>query len=219
MDEEYDVEQEPELAVSEQDHDEQEEAQTEQKMVPLSAMLATRKKLQEAEARANKAEADSQAYQQYMMRANESAKEPAPNEDLDALIERKHLNESTALTKREILETIYQDMNPEAVQQINLYLKLILDKKPWLAQSVDSAQNRYSRAHEIVKDYMHLVDGTASTKASETDGQRIIRNAQKPRSPAEAGKSAQPEGVEYLKSIQGKKEFREYRDKVRRGES
>jgi hypothetical protein len=34
----------------------------------------------------------------------------------------------------------------------------------------------------------------------------------------EAGKSAQPTGAQYLKSIQGTKEFREYRQRVMRGE-
>jgi hypothetical protein len=111
-------------------------------------------------------------------------------------------------------------MNPEAVQKINKYLKPILEKKPWLANSVDTAPNRYARAHEIVNDYLHLVEEKPlERKSSNQDGRRIIENAQKPRSPVEAGKSARPEGTEYLKSIQGKKEFREYRAKVLRGET
>ena len=51
------------------------------------------------------------------------------------------------------------------------------------------------------------------------DGQRIVQNSQKPRSPVEVGKSARPEGLEYLKSMQGKKEFREYRQKVLQGDA
>ena len=197
----------------------QDEQQDEQKMVPLAAMLATRKKAQEAEERALKAEAAAQAYQQYLNKMTDK-EEKVEEEDPNALVERQHLTQHTAHTKRDILETLYQDMNPEAVQKINKYLKPILEKKPWLAQSVDTAQNRYARAYEIVQDYIHLVEEKPQLKqSSNQDGRRIIENSQKPRSPVEIGKSARPEGTEYLKSIQGKKEFREYRQKVLRGEA
>lgn len=220
MSEEYVEEQDQEVAVSEQPIGEpQEDHQDEQKMVPLAAMLATRKKLQEAETRALKAEAAQQAYQEYLNKMNSPA-EKEEEEDPNALVERQHLAQNTALTKRDILETLYQDMNPEAVQKINKYLKPILEKKPWLASSVDTAQNRYARAYEIVQDYLHLVEEKPVVRqSSNQDGRRIIENAQKPRSPTEMGKSARPEGAEYLKSIQGKKEFREYRQKVLRGEA
>lgn len=189
-------------------------------MVPLAALQAERRKRQDLEARANKAEAESRVYQDHLMRANQPAEAPEEDEDPSALVERQHLQQNNASTKRDILETLYQDMNPAAVQQINKYLKPILEKKPWLAQSVDTAQNRYARAYEIVQDYLHLVEEKPVAKQSGmTDGQRIIQNSQKPRSPAEVGKSARPEGAEYLKSIQGKKEFREYRQRVLQGES
>lgn len=194
-------------AVSEQPEIESQD----QKMVPLAALQAERRKRQDLEARA-------QVYEE-LMRSKDMKQEPEEEEDPNALVEKQHLKETTAHTKRDILETLYQDMNPEAVQKINKYLKPILEKKPWLAQSVDTAQNRYARAYEIVQDYIHLVEEKPQTRQSNNmDGQRIIQNAQKPRSPAEVGKSARPEGMEYLKSIQGKKEFREYRQKVLRGE-
>lgn len=210
----------PEAAVSEQPIGEpSEEQQDDQKMVPLAAMLATRKKLQDAEARAQKAEAAQQAYQEYLMRMKAEEKPEEPAEDPNALVERQHLHQANALAKRDILETLYQDMNPEAVQKINKYLKPILEKKPWLASSVDTAPNRYARAYEIVQDYIHLVEDKQMVKSSNSDGKRIIQNAHKPGSPADVGKSARPQGVEFLKSIQGKKEFREYRQKMLRGEA
>lgn len=218
MTEENIEEQVQEAAVSEQPTEVPAEEQDGQKMVPLAAMLATREKLREAENRALKAEAASQAYQEYLNKVNTPAKDE-PEEDPSGLVERKDLHANTQQAKREILETLYQDMNPKAVQEINLYLKPILEKKPWLAQSVDTAQNRYARAYEIVQDYMHLVQEKPVHKSSNTDGQRIVQNAQKPRSPVEVGKSANPQGVEYLKAIQGKKEFREYRQKLLRGEA
>ena len=146
-----------EAAVSEQPiGDSQEDQQDGQKMVPLSAMIATRKKAQEAEERALKAEAANQAYQQYIHKLG-TPEEKEEEEDPNALVERQHLALNNAQNKRDILETLYQDMNPEAVQKINKYLKPILEKKPWLANSVDTAQNRYARAYEIVQDYLHLV--------------------------------------------------------------
>lgn len=201
-----------ELAASEQSSGELQEESHEPKMVPLAALQAERRKRQELEARA-------QLYQELML-AKEQKSDSQEEEDPNALVEKHLLKETTATTKREILETLYQDMNPEAVLKINKYLKPILDKKPWLASSVDTAQNRYARAYEIVQDYLHLVEEKPPIRQpGMTDGQRIIQNANKPRSPSEVGKSARPEGMEYLKSIQGKKEFREYRQKVLRGEA
>lgn len=192
----------------------QESQEPEQKMVPLAALEAERRKRQDSEAK-------NQAYENLLMRASqETEQEPQEPEDPNALVEKRVLKETTAHTKREILETLYQDMNPEAVQKINKYLKPILEKKPWLATSVDTAQNRYARAYEIVQDYIHLVEPqTQVRKSGPTDAQRIVQNANKPGSPADTGKSAQPKGMEYLKSIQGKKEFREYRQKVLQGEA
>lgn len=207
------LEQNQDAAVSEHAEVENQEEHLEQKMVPLSALQAERRKRQESEAKA-------QLYQEYLVRAQQEQQQPPQEEeDPTALVEKQHLKENTATTKREILETLYQDMNPEAVQKINKYLKPILEKKPWLAQSVDTAQNRYARAYEIVQDYLHLVEEKPVAKAANIDGQRIVQNANKPRSPVEVGKSARPEGMEYLKSMQGKKEFREYRQKVLRGEA
>src|SRR6478752_863501 len=210
-----------EAAVSEQSMGESvEEQQDEQKMVPLAAMLATRKKLQDAEARALKAEAAQQAYQDYLKRMQPGEKQDEVKEDPNALVERQDLHQANALAKRDILETLYQDMNPQAVQKINQYLKPILEKKPWLASSVDTAPNRYARAYEIVQDYIHLVEEKPlSREVRNNDGKRIVENAHKPGSPADVGRSSRPQGVEYLKSIQGKKEFREYRQKMLRGET
>lgn len=212
-------EQDHEEAVSEQPELEQEGQQDEQKMVPLAAMLATRKKLQEAEARATKAEADKSAYQEYLMRLKaEQNNQPEEEEDLSAIVEKKDLIHANALAKRDILEAVFQDSNPEAVRQINKHLHSILEKKPWLAKSVDEAPNRYARAYEIIQDYLHLVEERPVVrKTDSSDGKRIVQNANKPRSPTEFGKSANPQGIEYLKSIQGKKEFREYRQKLLNG--
>lgn len=201
-----------EVAVSEQVNVEsQDEQQEEPKMVPLAALQAERRKRQELETR-------TKVYEDLMAKQSPPKVSEEEEEDPEALVTRSSFREEKALTKREILEQVYQDMNPEAVQKINTYLKPILDKKPWLAATLDNAVNRLARANEIVDDYMHLVEEKPKSKALVNDARRIVDNANKPRSPTEMGKSAQPSGTEYLKSIQGKKEFREYRQKLLRGE-
>jgi hypothetical protein len=198
-------------AVSEQAQVEpQEEHQEEQKMVPLAALQAERRKRQDLEARAK-------VYEELMAKQSQTPSATEEEEDPEALLTKGSFQQEKALTKREILEQIFQDMNPKAVQKINTYLKPILDKKPWLAASLDTAVNRLARASEIVDDYMHLVEDKPASKQSSSDAKRIIENSQKPRSPTEIGKSAQPSGTEYLKSIQGKAEFREYRKKMLNG--
>jgi hypothetical protein len=199
-------------AVSEQpDVDSQEDSQpNEPKMVPLSALEAERRKRQDSEAKA-------QLYQDYLMRAKEGREEDnTPKQDPNELVEVHKLDSTIAKNKREILEAMYQDLYPEKVRDIDKYLRLILEKKPWLSDSIDSAVNRWSRSAEIVEDYRHLVEPKKDARGV-SDAQRIVQNSRKPGSPVEVGKSAQPRGVEYLKSIQGKKEFREYRQKVLQG--
>lgn len=198
-------------AASEQVEVPSQEHQEEQTMVPLAALQAERRKRQEYETR-------TKVYEDLLAKKNEAV-EKTEEDDSEALLTKSTFREEKALTKREILEQVYQDMNPEAVQRINTYLKPILDKKPWLASTIDTAMNRLARANEIVNDYLHLVEEKPKTKAGTSDAQRIVENSQKPRSPVEIGKSAQPTGTEYLKSIQGKKEFREYRQKILRGEA
>lgn len=201
------------LAVSEPvEINHEDSAQEEQKMVPLAALQAERRKRQEYESR-------SKVYEDLLAKKTAKPEEPEEEEDPEALVTKSSFNQEKALAKREILEQVYQDMNPTAVQKINTYLKPILDKKPWLASTLDNAPNRLARANEIVDDYIHLVEEKPKAKQMISDAQRMVDNANKPRNPVEMGKSAQPTGTEYLKSIQGKKEFREYRSKMLRGEA
>jgi hypothetical protein len=205
-------EQEDQVAVSETTEVTPETTQEEPKMVPLAALQAERRKRQEYETR-------NKVYEDILAKQNVKPEVVEEEEDPEALVTKSSFREETALTKREIREQVYQDMNPEAVQKINTYLKPILDKKPWLAASLDTAPNRLSRANEIVDDYMHLVAEKPKTTKGPMDAERIVQNSQKPGNPVTIGKSAQPTGTEYLKSIQGKKEFREYRQKVLNGEA
>lgn len=200
------------VAASEQQIETQDSKAEEQTMVPLAALQAERRKRQEYESRAK-------VYEDLLAKKQAVEEQPEEEEENpEDLITKAGFREAKAMTKREILEQVYQDMNPGAVQKINTYLKPILDKKPWLAATLENAPNRLARANEIIDDYLHLVEEKPKANTQASDAKRIVENSQKPRSPAEVGKSAQLTGADYLKSIQGKKEFREYRQKLLRGE-
>lgn len=184
------------------------------RQVPLEALEAERRKRQEAESQAK-------LYENLMRQAQESkakAKEE-PSEDDEELVNRRDLKqfhqkltkEEMMALKREIAEETFKESKPEAIKAINSHLKEILERKPWLADSIASASNRYARAYEIVQDYMPQVT-SSSEKA--TEAKKIVENAQKPGSPIGVGKSQQLNGADYMKSIAGTKEFSDYRKQL-----
>lgn len=177
----------------------------EQRMVPLSALEAERRKRQDMEAKAH-------MLQQHLL----EAKQDEPEDDPHALVEKGAFKQATEETKRQIREEVFLDTHPEAVPNINKYLDKILEKKPWLADSVANAPNRYARATEIINDFKHLVEEPKKSQAA-ADAERIVKNANKPGSPVEIAKSANADKVSYLKQIQGTKEFRDYRQKMLSG--
>lgn len=196
------------VAVAEEQH--HEDHSEDQKMVPLTALQETRRKLQEANE-------EKRLLREHLERLKTPPPEPEEPEDEDELLNRGQFRQEQAMTKREIREEVFKDMNPKAMEKIKQYLNPILEKKPWLAESIKNSENRYARASEIIDDYMHLVNPRSATAAAK-DGTKIVQNMQKPASPVSLAKAASPNNMEYLRSIQGKKEFREYREKVRRGE-
>lgn len=203
-------------AVSEPTSTESQES-SEPQMVPLTALQAERRKRQEEQQMRQEVTARMAVLEQQLMTQRKEAEAP---EDPEALVTKGDFKEEKAVTKRELREEIYQENNPEKVTEINKHLKQILEKKPWLAASLEDAPNRYARAHEIVQDYKHMFEAPKAVKTSSADDAvRMVANSKKPGSPIAIGKSAQPDGVSFLKSIQGKKEFREYRQKLLRGES
>lgn len=186
----------------------QEQEQEDVRQVPLSALEAERKRRQEE---AEQRRYYQENYERLMAAQNQQ------EEDADELITRGALKNETAATRQEIVEELWKDLNPKALKEIDSKLKSIIDIKPWLADSIRGAKNRYARAYEIVQDYEHLMQKSKTPTAS-SEAARIVQNAQKPGSPVTIAKSAPADKASYLKSIQGKKEFREYREKVRSGE-
>jgi hypothetical protein len=213
------VVEEPVSEVSENDVHEQEvdsnessESEVKEQTVPLTAYTAERKKRQETEKQ-------NQLLSDYVNQLKEGSE--SPEEDPEDWVTNSKFDQRQSQTKQEIMEEVYLQMNTDALPKINKYLDKIIEKKPWLADSVKNAPNRYARAYEIIQDYEHVLDSGRSRGRSDTakqDAARIAENAKKPKSPVAVGKSVNMSNAEYLKSIAGTKDFRDYRQKVRRGE-
>lgn len=187
-----------------------EEHVAEPKMVPLQALEAERRKRQELEMQ-------NRAYQEHFDKISTEPSKQEPDEDAEELLNRGQFRREQQASRREIREEVYKDMNPKAMEQINLHLKQIIDKKPWLADSIKNSENRYARAYEIVEDYKGLLE-TKRDYRTGNEGARIVANAQKPGSPVNVAKATSTSNAAYLKSIQGTPEFAKYRQKVMRGE-
>jgi hypothetical protein len=212
MEEEIQDQQEP---VSEDQVDEAVEVQPAPRTVPLEALEAERRKRKDLEAQ-NKV-------LQEMVNSKPPKAEEVTDDDDEFITKaemKKRLDTLSFAQKREVLEEAFCDTKPEAVQLINKHLEEIIKRKPWLAQTIESAPNRYARAYEIVMDYMPKEEKAAPAKKfsrPEADAKRIVENAHKPGNPATIAKASNGTNMEYLKSIQGKPEFREYRQKMLAG--
>lgn len=182
------------------------------RQVPLEALEAERKKRQEYETRVR-------VYEEMMQRSKQEPAAQEPEEDEEELVSRGDLKkfrdhltkEQFFVLKRDISEETFKETHPEAIKEINAHLKDILERKPWLAETIEKATNRYARAYEIVQDYKPQI---AAKRDAAKMVDKIVENSKKPGSPAAIGKSQQLSGADYLKSIAGTSEFRDYRKKV-----
>lgn len=188
----------------------QEVQQEAPRTVPLEALEAERRKRQELE---------------HQLRSMQAAKPAAEEEDEDdeefitKAELKKRLKEATFGNKREVMEEAFCSANPQAVELINKHLEGIIKRKPWLAQTIESAPNRYARAYEIVQDFSPKEELAPAKKFRDpaADAKKIVENASKPGNPATIAKPANMSNAEYLRSIGGKPEFREYRKKMLAG--
>lgn len=176
--------------------------------VPLEALEAERRKRQELE-------------QQLRQRVNQPDPEDEDEDEEEFMTRaefKKRLNKATFESKRAVLEEAYCDARPDHVEAINQHLETIIKRKPWLAQSIESAPNRYARAYEIVQDYMPKQQATSSKfSRPQDDAKKIVENSQKPGNPSTISKPSNMSQADYLKSIAGKPEFKEYRKKLLSG--
>jgi hypothetical protein len=194
-----------------------EQVQEAPRTVPLEALEAERRKRQDLEAQ-------NRALQDLMMKSKAPQAEAESDDDEDEFITKaemkKRLDKVSFTQKRELLEEAFCDNKPEAVDLINTHLENIIKRKPWLAQTIESAPNRYARAYEIVQDYMPIENKVAPAQKfsrPQAEAKRIVENAQKPGNPSTIAKATNGSNLDYLKSIQGKPEFQEYRRKMLAG--
>lgn len=192
---------------------EQEVAAPEPRTVPLEALESERRKRQDLEAQ-------NRALQEMMVKSSKPEAEADDDEDEEEFITKaelkRRLKEATFGNKREVMEEAFCAANPQAVDLINKNLESIIKRKPWLAPTIESAPNRYARAYEIVQDYAPREEVAPAKKFSDpkADAKRIVENSQKPGSPTTIAKPANMSNADYLRSIGGKPEFREYRKTV-----
>lgn len=182
------------------------------RQVPLKALENERHKRQQLEER-------NRLLEEALMRQHQAETTKHNEEEDNELVNRRELRqfqermskEELVAMKREIAEDTYKEVNPEAIKQINLHLKEILERKPWLAGSIQEAPNRYARAYEIVQDYAPVVQ---AKRQSAVEAQKIVENSKKPGSPVSVAKASGGSQTEYLKSIAGTPEFSKYRKQL-----
>jgi len=175
------------------------------------ALIAERRKRQETEAY-NK-------YLQGKMQTFESqfqAKQPEVDDEDEYTKELKRYTEQQIQKGiKQTLENQFLQSNPQILEQdpvsgrtwLEEKLEPILRKKPYLAQAIQSAENRYARAMEIIDDY------TPKEPSNDTR-KKLEENAQKPGSPQGVARSGNLNKVEQLRKM-SRKEFSEYRAGLR----
>ena len=158
---------------SDTDHtDETTGEEPKEKMVPLSALLAERKKRQNSVAKESQS-----TYGSY-----------ATKKDIQT-----------------VLEDSWAEDNPDKVEFIEKNLPSVLKRKPHLKDVISASPNRVKEMYQLAKDF-----------TPKMDSQKIVEeNMKKPGASQSSSKEGSLSNVEMLRGMSSK-EFREYRNKVRR---
>lgn len=164
--------------------------------VPLEALEAERRKRQDVE---------------YRLRQYEEQQQDPEEED--SIITAKELKAYRQEIAREIREEAFLDAHPGTVKKIEKHLPEILERKPWLKEAISRSPNRWREAAEIVDKYMEV----GKEKSREAANAKLQENLKKPQSPQSVAKNANLSKADYLKSIAGTPEFREYRKQMLSG--
>ena len=134
---------------SEDSHGETEEQEI--KTVPLRAVQKERRKRQEAEALAQKAQIENE-----YLRAQFNKNKPAEEED-ESIYEsatRKEMKDTVSQTREEVLrdvrEEAWAENNPEKTDYVNENLANFLKQRPNLVSAVQNSKNRYKEAYELM---------------------------------------------------------------------
>jgi glutathione S-transferase len=179
----------------------QEEPKSEERMVPLKALEEERRKRQELEYQA-----------QWMQSQMQQAQNPLQNQQAQPAEEEDEYTREimTRMEQkfRDKMEKQYLAQNPDALSRIQQDLAPILQKKPWLAAAIQSAENRYAAAMEVINDY--------APKREDDTTKRMVDNAEKPRSPAQgAVKGGSVSRLEMMSKM-SPGEFGQWRDQLRK---
>jgi len=186
------------------------ETQQEAKMVPLAALEAERHKRQEESQRRAELEQKNRLYEEYVQTLKQAKHEEEPEEDLGEFLTRGQFKQLQQQSKRELLEHAYCQAHPQIAKQVTQALPELIKQKPWVASVIENSPNRFAMAAELLGDLM-------PKKSTPDYSKKLEENSKKPGSPAADGKSAQLSKSDYLRSIAGKPEFREYRKKLLQG--
>lgn len=174
--------------------------------VPLEAHEAERRKRQEKEL-------EVQWYKQKLQEYERSAQPQQPSEfegdeyaqQLVSKLETKF--EQRLKAER---EATFKAAHPDLDYRIQTELEPLLQKKPWLAQSIAMAPNRYARALEILEDYAPR----AMPNRQEAE-KRIAENKSRPGSPDGQPKSTGNLSMMDAMKSMSRKEFSQWRAKIR----
>lgn len=175
------------------------------------ALVAERRKRQDAES-------FNRVLQQQQATQN---KQPVVQEEEDEYTRDMKKDTATQIQQgiKSALERQYIQSNQKMLEQdpvtgitwLEEQLKPILRKKPYLAAAIDSAENRYSRAMEIINDY---TPNNAGNEDNSDSRKRIEENANQPGNPGSMAKSGNPNRMENLRNM-SRKQFSDYRAKLR----
>lgn len=164
----------------------------EEKQVPLSALQRERRKRQELEAQLELQRQKSTPQEEDLSRY-----ESATKADLE-------LNQRATI--RQIEEKLWIKNNPEKYEKINTYLPEFLKKRPNLAHAIETSENRYEEAYELME---------ALTPKEQRQMKEVVQKREAPNSPNIIPKAANVNQAIDVMSMTDK-EFSEWRNAQKR---
>jgi len=177
------------------------------------ALVAERRKRQDAESFNRILQQQNQAYQ---------TKQPVVQEEEDEYTKdiKNYTSNQIQIGIKTAIERQYIQSNQQMLEQnpvtgktwLEEKLEPILRKKPYLASAIQSAENRYARAMEIINDY--TPNNNARIDENSDSRKRIEENSNQPGNPSSMAKSANTNKIESLRSM-SRKQFSDYRAKLR----
>lgn len=171
------------------------------------ALLAERRKRQEAEYKSRVLEQQLTSHQRP---AQQEEEEDEYTRDLKQYTESKIQTGIKQALEREYLaqNSYLLEQDPVTGQSwMEAQLAPILQKKPYLADVIQTAENRYARAVELINDF------TPEKHVPETE-KRLEENQAKPGNPAGLAKTGSMDSLQHLKNM-SRKDFSKYRAQVR----